>query len=125
VADCGVAGGASLKVCKSCMLVRYCNAACQANHWPTHKPACKQRAAELRLRDDEALFKVPPAKEDCPICCFLTMQKKMIFCYSLPDATVSSVPIYDFVWTHIIHVAEKSFAEVDEKRHSRNYISYE
>ena len=87
-ADSGVAGGASLKVCKSCMLVRYCNAAaCQANHWPTHKPACKQRAAELR---DEALFKVPPAKEDCPIC-FLSM-----LCYSLPDATASSVPIYDF-----------------------------
>jgi hypothetical protein len=70
-ADCGgVAGeGISLKACKSCMLVRYCNADCQKNHWPIHKKECKQRAAELR---DEALFKDPPANEECPIC-FLPM----------------------------------------------------
>jgi sulfatase maturation enzyme AslB (radical SAM superfamily) len=65
-----VAGGdVSLKACKSCMLIRYCNADCQKSHWPKHKKECKQRAAELR---DEALFKDPPAKEDCPIC-FLPM----------------------------------------------------
>jgi hypothetical protein len=57
-----------------------------------HKKDCKRRAAELR---DEALFKDPPPKEDCPIC-FLPMPKKMICCFSLPPATVSSVPIYDF-----------------------------
>lgn len=26
-----------LKVCKSCMLARHCNATCQKNHWSTHK----------------------------------------------------------------------------------------
>jgi hypothetical protein len=67
-AECGKEegdGGVSLKACKSCMQVRYCNAACQHKNWPAHKIACKLRAAELR---DEALFKDPPAKEDCPIC---------------------------------------------------------
>jgi len=91
-ADCGKAGGASLKVCKSCMRAKYCNATCQLNHWATHKTECKLRAAELR---DDALFKDPPAKEDCPIC-FLPMPAKLISCISLPDATISSVPIYDF-----------------------------
>ena len=53
---------------------------------------CKERAAELR---DEALFKHPPANEDCPIC-FLPMPEKLIYCVSLPPATRSYVPIYDF-----------------------------
>jgi hypothetical protein len=56
-----------------------------------HKKQCKERAAELC---DEALFKHPPAKEDCPIC-FLPMSDKLISCVSLPP-TRSSVPIYDF-----------------------------
>ena len=90
-AECGVNGGIGLKVCKSCMTVRYCNANCQRNHWPKHKKDCKLRAAELR---DEALFKDPPPKEDCPIC-FLPMPKKLICCLSLPPATISSVPIFD------------------------------
>ena len=63
-AECGEEGGASLKTCKSCKLVKYCNADCQKNHWPKHKKECKRHAAELY---DEALFKDPPAKEDCPI----------------------------------------------------------
>ena len=94
-ADCGgVAGGdiVSLKSCKACMLVKYCNVKCQRKHWPKHKKQCKQRAAELR---DEALFKDPPAKEDCSIC-FLPMPVRMISCVSLPSATLSSVPIYDY-----------------------------
>ena len=91
-AECGNDGGASLKMCKSCMLVRYCNPTCQHKHWPTHKAACKLRAAELR---DEALFKDPPPKEDCPIC-FLPMPMKLLCCISLPPATLSSVPIIDF-----------------------------
>ena len=57
----------------------------------TKKP-CKLRAAELR---DEALFKDPPPKEDCPIC-FLPMPARLIYCISLPPATITSVPIYDF-----------------------------
>ena len=56
------------------------------------KKLCKQRAAELH---DEALFKDPPTNEDCPIC-FLPMPKETILCASLPPATISSVPIYDF-----------------------------
>jgi len=90
-ADCGEEGGVSLKTCKSCMLVKYCNANCQRNHWPTHKQECKRRAAELR---DEALFKDPPDKEDCPIC-FLPMPTKIISCVSLPPANITSVPIHD------------------------------
>ena len=91
-AECGEEGGVSLKACKSCMQVKYCNAECQRNHWATHKKQCKQRAAELH---DEALFKDPPPKEDCPIC-FLPMPVKLICCVSLPPATISSVPINDF-----------------------------
>jgi TPR repeat protein len=74
------------------MSVKYCNAVCQKKHWATHKKECKRRAAEIR---DEALFKDPPAKEDCPIC-FLPMPIKIISCVSLPPATIASVPIYDY-----------------------------
>ena len=74
------------------MLVKYCGATCQHNHWPKHKKQCKQQVTKLR---DEALFKDPPPKEDCPIC-FLPMPTKLICCVSLPTATISSVPIYDF-----------------------------
>jgi TPR repeat protein len=44
---------------------------------------------------DEELFKDPPAKEDCPIC-FLPMPENLISCISLPPATISLVPIYDY-----------------------------
>ena len=86
-------GGVNLKTCKRCMLVKYCNASCQHKHWPKHKILCKERAAELR---DEALFKYPPPKEDCPIC-FLPMPASLITCVTLPDATITSVPMQDFV----------------------------
>ena len=93
-AECGGEEGGviSLKACKSCWLVKYCNAECQRNHWPTHKKLCKLRAAELR---DEALFKGPPAKEDCPIC-FLPLPAGLLSCMTLPPATITSVPIADF-----------------------------
>ena len=74
------------------MLVKYCDATCQKNHWPKHKKQCKLRAAELR---NEAMFKDLPPKEDCPIC-FLPMPILLITCVSLPPATISSVPIYDY-----------------------------
>jgi TPR repeat protein len=64
----------------------------QRNHWLKHKKECKLRAAELR---DEALFKDPPANEDCPIC-FLPMPINLICCVTLPPATILSVPIHDF-----------------------------
>jgi len=93
-AECGGEEGGviSLKACKSCWLVKYCNVNCQRNHWPTHKKECKLRAAELH---DEALFKDPPAKKDCPIC-FLPMPARLLSCMTLPPATISSVPIFDF-----------------------------
>ena len=93
-AECGKeeGGAVSLKVCKACMSVKYCNAKCQKNHWSTHKKECKLRAAEIR---DEALFKDPPPKEECPIC-FLPMPVRLFSCASLPDATILSVPIYDY-----------------------------
>jgi TPR repeat protein len=89
-------GGVSLKACKSCMRVKYCNAKCQRNHWPKHKNYCKLRAAELH---DEALFKDPPPKEDCAIC-FLPMPVNIISCMTLPPATILSVPIKDFAIAH-------------------------
>jgi len=104
-AECGNDGGASLKKCKACMLVSYCNAECQRKHWPSHKMPCKQRAAELR---EEALFRDPPSKEDCPIC-FLPMPAKLICCVSLPPATISSVPINDFAMANEA-LAEKETA---------------
>jgi len=85
------------------MLVKYCNPTCQRNHWPKHKKPCKQRAAELH---DEALFKDPQAKEDCPIC-FLPMPTKLINSFSFPPATTSSVPINDFAIAHT-ELAEKT-----------------
>jgi hypothetical protein len=67
------------------------------NHWPKHKTECKLHAAEIR---DEALFKDPLAKEDCPIC-FLPMPENLICCMSLPPATIKSVPIFDFAQEHV------------------------
>jgi TPR repeat protein len=105
-AECGKAegGDVSLKTCKSCKTVKYCGATCQRNHWSTHKKLCKLRAAELR---DDALFKDPPPKEDCPIC-FLPMPMRLICCASLPPATRLSVPIYDFA------IANEGFVDTEE-----------
>ncbi|KAL7541785.1 hypothetical protein ACHAXR_011226 [Thalassiosira sp. AJA248-18] len=65
-AACGKQGGESnLKACTACKLVKYCNVTCQKSHRPKHKKECKKRAAALF---DEALFKPPPPREDCPIC---------------------------------------------------------
>ena len=66
-ATCGKeeSGDINLKSCVACKLVKYCNRDCQIAHRPQHKKACKKRAAELY---DEALFKDPPPREDCPIC---------------------------------------------------------
>jgi hypothetical protein len=49
-AECGADGGASLKVCKSCLSVKYCGAACQKKHWSTHKKQCKKRAPNYATR---------------------------------------------------------------------------
>jgi len=70
-ANCGKDGD-GLKLCNACKEVRYCSVACQKNHRPKHKKHCKKRAAELH---DEALFREPPPKEDCPIC-FLPLPRQ-------------------------------------------------
>ena len=49
----------------SLQAVNYCSVACQKVHRPKHKKECWKRAAEIF---DEALFKQPPPREDCPIC---------------------------------------------------------
>ena len=69
-ASCGKKGNDSdMNTCNKCKMVKYCNAACKKKHRKKHKKACERRVAELH---DEKLFKVPPPKEDCPIC-FLRM----------------------------------------------------
>eukprot|EP00984_Skeletonema_dohrnii_P015126 scaffold6484_cov114-Skeletonema_dohrnii-CCMP3373.AAC.3 len=72
-ASCGTAevDDIKLKTCTACKSVRYCSIACQREHRPQHKRACKKRAAELH---DEILFKQPESSYlgDCPIC-FLPM----------------------------------------------------
>ena len=103
----GGGGRQSKHICGACMQVKYCNAACQRNHWAKHKIECKQRAAELR---DEALLKDPPPKEDCPIC-FLPMPMRLICCMSLPPVTTLSVPIHNFVNANdnvLVELAEMS-----------------
>jgi len=109
-AECGEEGGASLKTCKPYMLVKYCNADCQRNHWPKHKKQCKLA--------NYALFNDPPAKEDFAIC-FLPMPKNLTCCIKLSPPTISSVPIFDFAIANveladkatenIIHAAESPF----------------
>ncbi|KAL7543242.1 hypothetical protein ACHAXR_012596 [Thalassiosira sp. AJA248-18] len=64
-AACGKQGGENLKARTACKLVKYCSKTCQKAHPPKHKKECKKRAAKLF---DEALFKQPPPREDCPIC---------------------------------------------------------
>jgi hypothetical protein len=66
---------------------------------------CKLRAAELR---DEALFRDPPDKEDCPIC-FLPMPASVLCCISLPPANVTSVPIGDFAIENKVMADKVSF----------------
>mmetsp|Transcript_21968 Transcript_21968/g.47709 ORF Transcript_21968/g.47709 Transcript_21968/m.47709 type:complete len:325 (-) Transcript_21968:423-1397(-) len=80
-AACGT-GGEGLKKCTACEQVKYCNVACQKEHRPKHKKACKKRAVEIATEKGEAmiagldrlsiygdeLFTDPPPREDCPIC---------------------------------------------------------
>ena len=65
-AACGK-GGDELKACTACKLVKYCGVDCERSHCPQHKISweCTKRAAELH---DEALFKQPPGRDECPIC---------------------------------------------------------
>lgn len=106
----------------SCCAECGCNAMCQRNHWATHNQKCKLRTAELR--DDEALLKDPPSKEDfCPLCFFLSNMPVNIFSFaSFPDSTyiVSANlrlrRLQMMVWkistcTILFHVADRVFVE--------------
>ncbi|KAL3802752.1 hypothetical protein ACHAWO_010100 [Cyclotella atomus] len=66
-ANCGQeeTDDAKLKGCAACKLVKYCSRDCQVSHRSRHKKACNKRTAELH---EEALFRQPPRREDCPIC---------------------------------------------------------
>jgi len=64
-ANCGKESTDVTNTCNKCKSVKYCNAACKKKHRQKHKKECERRVAELH---DEALFKQPPSKEDCPIC---------------------------------------------------------
>jgi hypothetical protein len=68
-ANCGKAEEveAKLRACNACKLVKYCGRDCQSADLPQHKTACRKRAAELKLYD-EALFRQPLNRGDCPIC---------------------------------------------------------
>ena len=66
---------------------------------------------DVTITSDEVLFKDPPAKEDCPIC-FLPMPVNLVCCVSLPSATLTSVPIYDFV------IANKEMANKHSYHHT-------
>ena len=57
---------ASLKACKSCNLVKFCNVNCQRAHWSKHKQACKKRAAELF---HQKLYAEPPPFACYCYCC--------------------------------------------------------
>ena len=55
----------SLRRCGARKMVKYCSRDCQKAHRLQHEKQCKLRAAELH---EEALFRQPPKREDCPIC---------------------------------------------------------
>jgi len=65
-ANCGKEGNSNnMNICNKCKMVKYCNAACKKKHRTKHKKKCEKRVAELH---EEALFKEPPPREECPIC---------------------------------------------------------
>jgi len=88
-ADCGEEGGASLKACKSCMLVKYCNADCQRNHWPKHKSVCKRRAAEIHTRRCSRVLRL---KRTVPSASYQCLRIRYVVCLFHPRLFV---PIYD------------------------------
>ena len=98
-ANCGKGeeGANSLKACTACKLVKYCNRECQIAHRSQHKKECKKRAAELH---EEALFKQPPPKEDCPICFvhmpYLSMGRRYYTCCGKEICNgCAYAPVYD------------------------------
>ena len=98
--NCGKEGS-NLKSCAACKLEKYCSRECQSAHRPQHKNECRKRAAELHV---EKLFKVPPPKEDCPIC-FLRMPSLWTgYRYnSCCGKVICSGCINAHAWTHFVN----------------------
>ena len=70
-ASCGKeCNSKDMNTCNKCKMVKYCNAACKKKHRTKHKKKCDRRVAELH---EEALFKDPPPREECPICLIPTL----------------------------------------------------
>ena len=76
-ANCGKEGANN--TCNKCKVATYCNAVCKKVHKKKHKKECEEHIRlaaekhneELRITvelHDKELFKLPPPKEDCPIC---------------------------------------------------------
>ena len=96
-ANCGKEGNDVANTCNKCKSVIYCNAACKKKHRHKHKKQCERRVAELH---EEALFKQPPPKEDCPICMIRspslnTGSNYMSCCGKVICCGCSYAPVYD------------------------------
>ena len=95
-ANCGK-GEKNLNSCNKCKLVQYCNAACKKKHRSKHKKKCDRRVAEMH---DDALFKQPPRRGDCPIC-FLrlptldTGRRYKTCCGKMICSGCDHAPVYD------------------------------
>ena len=100
-ANCDKGEGSDLKAC-TCKLVKYCNRECQIAHRSQHKKECRKRAAELH---EEALFKQPPIKEDCPIC--------MIPLPTIHSGTVYSECCGKFICSGCVNAVQYAEKDVD------------
>jgi len=68
-AACGKEGNSDdMNTCNKCKMVKYCNAVCKKVHKKKHKKDCEEHQRQVAELHDEKLFKLPPPKEDCPIC---------------------------------------------------------
>mmetsp|Transcript_11318 Transcript_11318/g.20109 ORF Transcript_11318/g.20109 Transcript_11318/m.20109 type:complete len:290 (-) Transcript_11318:73-942(-) len=115
-AACGK-GGDDLKRCTACKLVNYCSVSCQKVHRPKHKKECRKRAAEIF---DEALFKQPPPKEDCPICFLPLPSMHETFYQSCCGKTLCNGCVYEITTeTDICPFCRESAAVSDEESLAR------
>ena len=84
-AKCGKRGDAvKLKNCSVCHLVKHCGVNCQRKHRKQHKKACKQCAAELKLKDEQLYSQgnERPEGDFCLICALpipLPMNEHSVF----------------------------------------------
>ena len=74
---CGGKGSNTLKKCRNCMCVWYCDKKCQNKHWKEHKKECRlikkvleERGGKLNLGTEVDIGPLEklPQREECPIC---------------------------------------------------------